>query len=131
MILTASAAAVGGCLFLFTGSWIVELWSRGAVHPSEGLLSGLAAWIVLGSAGAALSMFLNAAHIVGLQVVCSTVMATTNIGLSVLLAHRIGVAGIIWGTVISYSAFIVLPYSVLVPKLLRRQDVAGTINPSL
>ena len=65
-------------------------------------------------------MFLNAAHIVGLQVVCSGLMAVANILLSIVLAQRFGVAGVIWGTVIAYSVFIVLPYSVLVPRLVRR-----------
>ena len=120
IILSTVVATAGAMVFLLAGRLLIKLWSRGAVVPSRGLLLGFAIWIVLASAGTALAMFLNAAHIVKLQVVCSSLMAIANITLSIFLAKKIGVAGIIWGSVISYSAFIVLPYTVLVPRALRR-----------
>ena len=49
-------------------------------------------------------------------------MAVANILLSIALARRIGVSGLIWGTVISYSAFVVVPYAFLVPRLVQRMQ---------
>ncbi len=68
----------------------------------------------MGGGAHLIAMFLNAAHVVGLQVVCSSLMAVANIMLSIVLAQKFGAAGVVWGTVISYSVFIVLPHSVLV-----------------
>ncbi len=120
IFIATSVAAAGALVFALVARPFVDLWSRGEVEPSRGLVLGLSCWIVLGSAGAALAMFLNAAHVVGLQVVCSSLMAAANIALSIVLAQRFGVAGVIWGTVIAYSVFVVLPYSVLLPRLVRR-----------
>lgn len=120
IVIATSVAVAGALLFVLAARPFVDLWSRGEVKPSLGLVLGLSCWIILGSAGAALAMFLNAAHVVGLQVVCSGLMATANIVLSIVLAQRFGVAGVIWGTVIAYTVFIVLPYSVLLPRWVRR-----------
>jgi len=120
IVLSTAVATAGAMVFLMAGRPIIRLWSRGAVVPSRSLLLGFAIWIVLASAGAALAMFLNAAHVVGLQVICSSLMAIANITLSIFLAKEIGVAGIIWGSVIAYSIFIVVPYTFLVPRVLRR-----------
>ena len=109
-------------MLVLAGGRIVDVWSRGKVHPHASLLIGLGLWLVLGSAGNALAMFLNAAHIVRLQVVCATLMAVANILLSIALARRIGVSGLIWGTVISYSLLVVLPYAFLVPRLVQRMQ---------
>jgi O-antigen/teichoic acid export membrane protein len=129
LIATTTAATLGATVFVLAGGWIVDTWSRGKVHPHASLLIGLGLWLILGSAGNALAMFLNAAHIVRMQVVCATLMAVANIVLSIVLARHIGVAGLIWGTVISYSALIVLPYAFLVPPLLKRLQEQGN-DPS-
>jgi O-antigen/teichoic acid export membrane protein len=120
LIATSTAALAGAVVFVSFGGPIVDAWSRGEVDPGWGLLVGLGLWLVLGSVGSALAMFLNAAHIVRMQVICASLMATANIMLSIVLAKRIGVAGLIWGTVISYTIFVVVPYAVLVPRLLVR-----------
>lgn len=120
VIATTTAAVLGATLLVIAGGTIVDIWSRGRVHPHASLLVGLGLWIILGSAGSALSMFLNAAHVVRMQVVCASAMAVANILLSIWLARRIGVSGLIWGTVISYSALVVLPYAILVPRLVER-----------
>jgi O-antigen/teichoic acid export membrane protein len=122
LIVTTTAAVIGAAVLVFAGGTVVDAWSRGKVHPHTSLLIGLALWIILGSVGSALSMFLNAAHVVRMQVACATTMALANILLSIWLARRIGISGLIWGTVISYSAFVVMPYVILVPRLVQRMQ---------
>jgi O-antigen/teichoic acid export membrane protein len=122
LIATTGAALVGATVLVLAGGTLVDIWSRGRVHPHPSLLIGLGLWLILGTAGSALAMFLNAAHVVRMQVVCATLMAVANILLSIALARRIGVSGLIWGTVISYSAFVVVPYSFLVPRLVKRMQ---------
>ncbi|MEP7224920.1 MAG: hypothetical protein ABI783_08175 [Actinomycetota bacterium] len=120
LIATSTAALAGAVVFVSFGGPIVDAWSRGEVHAGWGLLVGLGLWLVLGSVGNALAMFLNAARIVRMQVICASLMAAANIALSIVLAKKIGVAGLIWGTVISYTFFVVVPYAVIVPRLLVR-----------
>ncbi len=127
LIATSTAALAAAVAFVPFGGPIVDAWSRGEVDPGWGLLVGLGLWLVLGSVGSALAMFLNAAHIVRMQVICASLMATANIMLSIVLAKKIGVAGLIWGTVISYTIFIVVPYAVLVPRLLVRLRGASEV----
>jgi O-antigen/teichoic acid export membrane protein len=99
---------------------IIRVWAGPDIDPSFSLLAGLAAWSVLASVGAAVAVFLNGAGIMRLQIICAVLMAVTNLALSIVLAHKIGLEGIIFGTVIAYVLFIVLPYSVAVPRLLKR-----------
>lgn len=119
MCISLAFAFVFAAGLVAVGRQVVSHWSRGSVRPTLLLMLGLAAWVVLGSAGAALSVFLNAMKVVRLQVICSMLMAVSNILLSITLVGHVGVAGLVWGTTISYSVFIVLPYSVLVPRYLR------------
>jgi O-antigen/teichoic acid export membrane protein len=120
LIAAAAAALAGTAVLVSFGKVIVDTWSRGKVDPGWSLLIGLGLWLILGSIGNALAMFLNAAHIVRTQVICASSMAAANIVLSIFLARRIGVAGLIWGTVISYTIFVVVPYAVLVPRMFDR-----------
>jgi O-antigen/teichoic acid export membrane protein len=126
LVASTTVGAVGAGLFVAFGGPIVRALSRGLVNPSWLLLIGLGAWLVLGSAGNAFAAFLNAAHVVRLQVICATVMAVTNIIASIALARSIGVSGLIWGTVASYTICVVIPYSVLVPRVMRRVRLART-----
>jgi O-antigen/teichoic acid export membrane protein len=120
LILTGGVACLGGVAFVAAGGWFVEVWSRGEVVPGTSLLLGLGLWLILASLGITLGMLLNAAHAVRIQLICGGLMAAANITLSILLARRIGVAGLIWGTVVSYATFVLIPYAFLVPRLLDR-----------
>jgi Na+-driven multidrug efflux pump len=123
---TTAIGLIGAALLVVGGGALINSLSRGNVHPSAGLLVGLAIWTVLMSAGTALAMFLNAAHVVRPQVICSSLMAVLNIALSIILARKIGVAGLVWGSVISYTVCIVVPYALLMPPLLRQ--IVGTTD---
>lgn len=120
LLITGACALVAAIVFVAFGPSAIGAWSAGRVHPGFLLLLGLGCWIVLGTGGAAVAMVLNAAHIVSFQVICSLLMAFANLGLSIFLAQRIGVAGLIWGTVISYALFVALPYVFVVPRIFRQ-----------
>lgn len=111
-LLLCGGVGLGTSIVLLAfGRPLIEVWSRGEVVPSLSLLLGLCVWIVLATTGMAVAMFMNANGVVRFQVVCGGLMATSNIVLSVVLARRIGVAGLIWGTDISYALFMVIPYA--------------------
>ena len=97
---------------------VLHLWVGNNIAPPILLLSGLALWGVLNAIGNPLSYFLMGASVIKLQVVLATIMAITNIILSVFLTYHLGVSGPVWGTVISYSLISLLPCAIFIPKLL-------------
>ncbi len=104
------------------GSDVVDLVGRERVSPSQSVLVAFGVWTVLQAWGAPVAAFLNGIGVVRMQLVASALMAATNLALSIVLARRIGVAGVVWGSVIAYSLCIVVPYSVLLPRLVRRLE---------
>jgi hypothetical protein len=110
------------CLVI-AGKAIVHVWVGPQIQPSFLLLLGLGSFTVLTGLGSTLSMFLNGTNLLKFQVVCAALMAAGALALKIWLAGRIGVAGVIWGTVIAYSIFVAIPMGIYVPQLL-----AGMLN---
>jgi O-antigen/teichoic acid export membrane protein len=75
--------------------------------------------------GTTVAMFLNAARVVRIQVVAASAMAIVNLGLSIVLTKQYGLAGAILGSVISYGLLVVVPYTLLVPRVLARLRTGG------
>lgn len=112
---------VAGFLVAF-GGWIIAIWVNGSVTPPFLLLLGLGIWTVQSTVGNSVAMLLNGANELRFQAGAAAVMAVANLGLSIWLTSRIGVAGVVWGTVIAYGAFVLLPMAFYVPGVLRRID---------
>jgi len=106
--------------FVFFGKAIVQIWIGPEIQPSFILLLGMGIWAVLAGVGNTLSAFLNGANLIRFQVVCASLMAVFALGLKIWFAGIFGLAGIIWGTVIAYILFSVIPSIYYVPLLLER-----------
>jgi len=104
---------------------ILEVWIGGAVKAPMLLVAGIATWTVLSAVGTSLAMLLNGLHILRFQIATAVAMSALNVTLSIALASRIGVAGVILGTVIAYPISTLLPLGVYVPRLLRRLERAA------
>jgi len=118
-------------LLAIFGIQVVLLWVGPAVAPSFVLLLGLAIWSVMFAAGNAVAMFLNGASILRFQVICAVAMSAAAILVKVLLVQRIGLPGVIWGTIVSYAALIGLPFVVYVPKLLSAMEKNAELSASI
>lgn len=79
---------------------------------------GLGIWTTISGISNAFSMFLNGANILLLQVVCGLIMAISALVAKIWLAHAIGLAGIIWGTIIAHFLFCAIPFAIYTPNLL-------------
>ena len=65
------------------------------------------------------------------QVATAVLMATASILLSIALTSRIGVPGVVWGSVIAYSVFFLIPVFFYLPRLFARIDrAAGPVGAS-
>jgi O-antigen/teichoic acid export membrane protein len=117
--LVSGSVALG---LLVLGDTLLKIWIGPLFHPSFALLLGMALWSTVYTAFNSIAMLLNGATVIAFQVVVATVMAIASILASVQLGTRIGVAGIIWGTLLAYVFLSALPISLYVPRLLRRLD---------
>jgi O-antigen/teichoic acid export membrane protein len=124
--MTAPCALV---LALF-GDVIVHWWAGEQINPSRLLLIGLAIWSMLIAVGGPFAMLLNGARVIRIQVICATLMALTNIGLSIILTHRIGIAGVVYGSIIAHGCCMLLPYSIFVPRFLRQLGGGSQPEPA-
>ena len=102
---------------------LMMLWVGPSVVPPTELLLGFGIWIVLSTIGNAVAMLLNGAHEIRIQAAAASVMAVANLVLSIWLSSRIGVAGVIWGTVIAYGLLVLLPMALYLPGVLRRIEL--------
>ncbi len=99
---------------------LIALWSNNQVQPSFALVFGVFLWTNLSVVGNLLAVLLNSLQVVRIQLLLAFVMAPVNIGLSVFFTHQFGVSGVVYGTLVSYVACILIPYSLLLPSIFKR-----------
>jgi O-antigen/teichoic acid export membrane protein len=107
-------------IIVILGPSILSAWVGHAVAPPFMLLLGLGLWKVCEACGNALAMFLNGTNVVRVQVIVSIVFGIISIILKIIFVGKIGIAGTVWATVIAYSILVLLPYSFIIPRILKR-----------
>ncbi len=112
------------------GPQIIAAWAGPEIQPQFILLLGLGLWCVLNGFGGPLAMFLNGVNVIGFQVICALSMAIVNLFLSIMFTQSIGVAGVVYGTIISQVLCIFLPSLFYVRKFVF-QLVATPTNHSI
>jgi O-antigen/teichoic acid export membrane protein len=101
---------------------LIRLWVGNAVQPSFLLIAGVGTWTVISGVANAFAMLLNGAQVIRFQVIIASIMAVSNIVLSILLTQRIGVAGVVWGSVIALSVLELIPLAFYLPRLFARLE---------
>jgi O-antigen/teichoic acid export membrane protein len=124
--LSLTVAGLISAVLVVLGIPLITLWVGTSVEPSFGLILAVGIWTTLNAVGTAIAIFLNGAQVMRFQVITAVLMATTNILLSIALTSRIGVAGVVWGSVISYSVVVLIPVAFYLPRLLSRLDRASS-----
>ena len=125
--LSFSVTVLYSLLLVIFGRQIIKLWAGSEVMPSMLLLLGLGVWTVFGTLGNAVAMFLNGCNKIGFQAVTGSLMAIAALLAKIVFGKAMGLPGIIWGTLIAYAVFVILPFGIYLPRLfrnmgLRRQD---------
>ncbi|MFZ2171103.1 MAG: hypothetical protein WAW61_15880, partial [Methylococcaceae bacterium] len=114
-------------IIVIFGPSLLSAWVGHEVAPPFLLLLALGLWKVCEACGNALAMFLNGTNVVRVQVIVSILFGVISIILKILLVVKIGIAGTVWATVIAYFILVLLPYSFLVPRILKRITVQNDI----
>ena len=107
--------AVTTPLFLF-GSYLISVWTSDSVAPSFEILLAGYLWSNILSIGNLIGYLLNGLGKLKLQIWLGGLMAIGNITLSSVLTLQFGSSGVIWGSILSYTAFVVVPISYLYTK---------------
>jgi O-antigen/teichoic acid export membrane protein len=95
-------------LVLF-GKQIITVWVGPEFVPSWSLLIGFYAFIFFANYGGVMSTFLNSGALVKKQLLIIGLASISSVLLKIMLSLKFGVSGIIWGTVVGYSIFYIIP----------------------
>lgn len=119
--LSLTVAGLSSAVLVAFGIPIISFWvGTSAVQPSFGLILAVGVWTTISAVGTAVAMLLNGAQVMKFQVITATVMATMSVLLSIALTASIGISGVVWGSVIAYAAFSLLPVAFYLPRLFAR-----------
>ena len=119
MMFVLGFSIVANLFLVFSGRFILRLWIGPQVQPTMALLIGLAICQTLQAITNTFSVLLNGLKIMRFQALCFSIMAVVNIFGSIALTHRIGVPGVVYGSIIAQLLCFILPLAVFWPRLLR------------
>ncbi len=111
VLITGSA----GLVFVIVGPIFLHWWIAPDFTPGRFLFAGMAAWAFLTSVMGPIFMILNGANAVRVQVLMFGAFSFVAIILKILLARRIGIAGVVWASVVPYACLVV-PAALLAMK---------------
>jgi O-antigen/teichoic acid export membrane protein len=122
-----STAALALPLVLF-GRWLIDKWAGKAAVPSQALLLWMGIWSVIYVAMSTQSCLLASTGRLKAQMVYSMLAAIVNLLLSITLVQRIGLTGVIMGTVGAFLICVVLPQTLQVKSILYGSDIESGSN---
>ena len=121
VVLNLACAVV---LMLF-GRTLIRVWAGPAAVPTGYLLLAMGVWALISGFMSVESCLLAALNRTREQAVLSIIAAVVNIVLSIALVRHIGSLGVIGGSILSYLLVLVVPQSMIVRSLFRRELAAG------
>jgi O-antigen/teichoic acid export membrane protein len=114
----ATTLALALPLVLF-GKWFILKWAGGEAVPTLGLLFWMGVWSIINAAMASQACILASSGRLKGQMMYSLAAAGVNLVLSITLVQRIGLNGVILGTIITYLICVVGPTWIEVKAALR------------
>jgi O-antigen/teichoic acid export membrane protein len=110
---------VATALLIIFGNRILALWVGPQIPASRALLIALGVQCVVYAYLQPINFLLIGIGRFKIQVICATVMAFVNLGLSIVLVKRYGIIGAVLGTVIAQLLVQVIPLTIAVRGALR------------
>ena len=102
-------SAASSAFFVMFGQRIIRLWVGVEVVPTYLVLVAMGTWAVILTVSSALAAFLNGAGILRFQAIAAVLMMIANVTFSIALTRRLGLSGVVWGSVLSQVIFILIP----------------------
>lgn len=127
VLIGSSAISVFGCAVLVgLGQPIARAWVGDELVPSLGLLSAFGVWTVYYILMTQVSFLMNAAQVIGPQIVMAFAMTVANVAISVYLAHRIGLIGPLLGSLVAHVLFSGIPCAYYAWRILHDSEHQGS-----
>jgi len=130
LLIVLAASCMTSSSLLLLAPKLIYWWIGSRIHPPFFLLLGLAVWSVIECCGTALSMFLNGAAAVRLQINLSVTFGILCVTFKVLLVKHFGLVAVPWSTIISYILIEAIPWIFLVPGVLRNLELKSSVTLS-
>ena len=110
-------------LLTLFGRAVIRIWAGPAAVPTTQLLLAMGVWTLISGFMSVESCLLAALNRTREQAVLSIAAAIVNIVLSIVLVRHVGAVGVIGGTILSYVLVLVVPQSMIVRSLFKRELV--------
>jgi len=120
LLIAVSGTAAVSLLVVAVGPFVWSWLTGTSGVPTRGLLAVLGLLACVMSASTALGVFLSATGRLRIQVVAAAAMASTNLPLSLVLVHPLGIVGPAWGTIITQIVFVLVPVGYIVRRDIHR-----------
>ena len=125
---TVALNLAGVLMLILLGRTVIRLWAGPAAVPTAHLLLAMGVWALINGFMSVESCLLAALSRTREQAVLSIVAAVVNIMLSIALVQHVGSVGVIGGTILSYLLVLVVPQSMIVRGLFRRELAVEDTN---
>ncbi len=106
--LLVGLAAAESLILVIYGEPLLRLWLHANLGIGRALLVAISAWIIVHSLGRVPYLLLNGLSLIPFQIAVLSISTSIALGLKFGLAPLLGVAGILWGTIIP-TLLIVIP----------------------
>ncbi len=123
MTMAGTIALNAGCIsvLLLFGRGLIRIWAGAAAVPARPLLFAMCIWALISGCMTVESCLLAALNRIRSQAILSIVAAALNLVLSVIWVKQIGSLGVIAGTIVSYLVVLVVPQTMIVRSLWRKE----------
>lgn len=117
--LSSAAGLLLALILLVGGKAIVRAWVGSAIIPDTSLVAAFSAWTMLVGYAGAVNSLLNNSQFLRLQLKIYGAASVAALLLKVPLAHWVGPAGVVWASVLAYSAGYCVPASRVIRRFFR------------
>lgn len=119
MLFAAAVATVASAVLVLLGPWLIRFWVGGRIAVDPALLWAMGVWKVIECTGLALSFFLNGAGLLRLQVISAGLMVVAVVVVKPIMVQTHGVVGAPMSTAVIYLVLSLIPFLLLLPRLVR------------
>jgi len=110
-------------LLIIFGEQLIWLLMNKNVEIPLMLLIGFGVWKIVEAMGMTLSIFLNGANAIREQAIVSICWAFASVTIKIILINYIGIIGVIWGSFIAYTLFMLFPFIYFTKNILYHQTL--------
>lgn len=120
ILISLALAAATALPLILLGPMALEWWVGGQLTAPPSLFTAFGLFWTLSALTQPVAVFLNAANALRFQLACVALLALGGLGLKLFLSQWLGIAGVAWGRLAAEVLFLLVPYALFLPRLLRQ-----------